>query len=270
MVFEFTIFRARGLRVVPPFRRRAVDEKNVKLVLAFDGTRYHGWQRQKNGLTVQEVMEQKISTMTGGPVRVHGSGRTDAGVHALGQVCNFTHRTRLDPGQFREGLNSLLPEDIFVVEAAAVPFTFHSRFSAKAKTYEYRILNVPEPDIFLRHYVWHIPRRLDPEAISACLAGLTGRRDFSSFQSAGSGVVDAVRTLFRAEVHSEHEGLVRLVFEADGFLRHMVRSIVGTVVKAGSGEIRPEDIAGILDARDRAAAGVKAPARGLFLVKVNY
>ncbi len=247
-----------------------MEEKNVKLVLAYDGTGYHGWQRQKNGLAVQQVVEERIAVMTGGPVRVHGSGRTDAGVHALGQVCNFIHRTRLTPEQFVHGLNSLLPEDISVVEASEAPPGFHSRYSAKAKTYEYRILNAPAPDIFLRHYVWHISRPVDAEKLRASLAFVAGRRDFSSFQSAGSGVSDPVRTVLRAEVHAGLNGLIRVVLEADGFLRHMVRNIIGTVVKAGTGEIDPEDIAGIIDARDRGAAGVKAPARGLFLVKVTY
>ena len=247
-----------------------MEEKNVKLVLAYDGTDYHGWQRQKNGLSVQEVVEEKISIMTGGPVRIHGSGRTDAGVHALGQVCNFTHRTRLTPEQFRHGLNSLLPEDIFIVEASPVSPGFHARFSAKSKTYEYRILNAPEPDIFLRHYVWHISRPVDTEKLRASFAFVAGRRDFSSFQSAGSGVADPVRTVLRAEVHAGLNGLILVLIEADGFLRHMVRNIIGTVVKAGTGEIAPEDVAGIMDARDRGAAGAKAPARGLFLVKVTY
>jgi tRNA pseudouridine38-40 synthase len=247
-----------------------VDEKNVKLVLAYDGTRYHGWQRQKNGLTVQEVLEEKIGTMTGGSAKIHASGRTDAGVHACGQVCNFGHRTRLSPEQLRQGLNSLLPKDIFVVEASPAPVEFHARYSAKSKRYEYRILNALDPDIFLRQYVWHIPRPLDIDAIEQCLAYLKGHQDFSSFQSAGSSVSDAVRTISRAEIHSGREGLIRLVFEADGFLRHMVRNIVGTVVEVGIGNMQPEEIENILDARDRAAAGVKAPAKGLFLMKVSY
>lgn len=247
-----------------------MDEKNVKLKLAYDGTGYHGWQRQKNGLTVQELLEEKISTMINGPVTVHGSGRTDAGVHALGQVCNFKHRTRLEPGHFKNGLNSMLPCDIFVLEASSAPESFHSRYSAKAKTYEYRILNTPEPDIFLRRYVWHVPCRLDPEAVRDCLAVLEGRRDFSSFQSAGSFTRDPVRNLYRAEVTTDLEGLLRVVLEADGFLRHMVRNIVGTVINAVRGGMGPGDIVKILEARDRTAAGVKAPAGGLFLVEVSY
>jgi tRNA pseudouridine38-40 synthase len=247
-----------------------MDEKNIKLVLAYDGTNYHGWQRQKNGLSIQQVVEEKIATMTDGPVRLQASGRTDAGVHALGQVCNFTCRGRLTPLEFRKGLNAMLPEDIVVLEASSVPPEFHSRYSAKAKTYEYRILNTPEPDIFLRHYVWHISRPLDIEAISESLARLTGRWDFSSFQSAGSSVSNATRTIHRAEIQRGPGGVVSMVFEADGFLRHMVRNIVGTVVEAGEGKIGPADVSDILDGRDRSLAGVKAPARGLFLVKVTY
>jgi tRNA pseudouridine38-40 synthase len=248
----------------------AVDEKNIKLVLAYDGTRYHGWQRQVNGLSIQQVVEEKIATMAGGPVRLHASGRTDAGVHALGQVCHFPYRGRLTPAEFRRGLNSMLPEDIFVVEASSVSPEFHSRHSAKAKTYEYRILNTTEPDIFLRHYVWHISRPLDNGAISQCLARITGRRNFSSFQSAGSSVSNPIRTMHRAEIQRGPGGAIRMIFEADGFLRHMVRNIVGTVVEAGAGKIGPEAFSDILDTCDRSAAGVKAPACGLFLVKVTY
>jgi tRNA pseudouridine38-40 synthase len=247
-----------------------VDEKNIKLILAYDGTRYSGWQRQANGLSVQQVIEEKIGIMTGGPVRVHASGRTDAGVHALGQVCNFVCRGRLTALDYKKGLNSLLPEDIHVVDAGSAAPEFHSRYSAKAKTYQYRILNTQEPDIFLRRYVWHISRPLDSGAISACLARLTGRMDFSSFQSSGSSVSNPVRTIFRAEAHRSRDDIISMVFEADGFLRHMVRNIVGTVIAAGSGKMSPEAVTGILDARDRSAAGIKAPAAGLFLVKVDY
>jgi tRNA pseudouridine38-40 synthase len=164
----------------------------------------------------------------------------------------------------------MLPVDIFVVEASSVSPEFHSRYSAKAKTYEYRVLNTTEPDIFLRNYAWHISRPLDTGAISKCLSGITGRRDFSSFQSAGSSVSNPIRTIYKAEIKLGPRGAVRMIFEADGFLRHMVRNIVGTVVESGKGKIDPEAFSGILDARDRSAAGVKAPACGLFLVKVTY
>jgi len=247
-----------------------VDEKNIKLILAYDGTNYHGWQRQTNGLSIQQVVEEKIAIMTDGPVRLHASGRTDAGVHALGQVCHFPYRGRLTPAEFRRGLNSMLPDDIFILEASSVSPEFHSRYSARSKTYEYRILNTPEADIFLRHYVWHISRPLDIEAISECLSRLIGRRDFSSFQSTGSSVQNATRTMHRAEIQRDPGGILRMIFEADGFLRHMVRNIVGTVVEAGAGKVNPEDFSGILDARDRSLSGVKAPACGLFLVTVTY
>jgi len=247
-----------------------VNTKNIKLVLAYDGTCYRGWQRQVNGLSIQQVVEEKIATMTGAPVRVHASGRTDAGVHALGQVCNFIYSGRLTPEEFRKGLNSMLPEDIFVVEASTVSPDFHSRYSARSKIYEYRILNTPEPDIFLRRYVWHISRPLETGAISACLCRITGHRNFSSFQSTGSAVSTSVRTIYVAEVQRGPDDVIRIIFEADGFLRHMVRNIVGTVVESGAGRVRPEVMTGILNAHDRSAAGVKAPARGLFLVQVTY
>jgi tRNA pseudouridine38-40 synthase len=247
-----------------------VDEENIKLVLSYDGTHYHGWQRQENGLSIQQVVEEKIVAMTEEPVRLHASGRTDAGVHALAQVCHFSYRGRLTPSEFRKGLNSMLPEDIFVLEATSVPSDFHSRYSARAKTYEYRILNSREPNIFLRRYAWHISRPLDTRIMSECLSRIIGRRDFASFQNAGSAVSNTVRTIHRAEIQLNPDGILKMIFEADGFLRHMVRNIVGTVVEAGAGKISPDGVSDILDACDRSAAGVKAPARGLFLVKVTY
>ena len=246
------------------------DPRKIKLTLAYDGTRYHGWQLQKNGLTIQEVLEDKLRVMTREPVRVFGSGRTDAGVHALGQVCHFESHSRLEPGALQKGLNGLLPDDIHVVRAERVPAGFHARYDARSKVYEYRILNRPEPDVFLRRTTWHVTRPLDREALRQGLACLRGERDFSSFRSAGSGNRNPVRRMLKAELCDPGPGLVHLVFEANGFLRHMVRNLVGTLVDVGAGKISPAEFEGILEAGDRGRAGVKAPARGLFLVEVRY
>ena len=155
-----------------------MDEKNIKLTLAYDGRHYHGWQRQKNGVTIQSVVEEKIEIMIGEPVKLIASGRTDAGVHAINQVCNFVTRSKIRPQDLKRGLNSLLPDDIFVRDAEYVPLEFHARYKVKSKTYEYRILNREGPDLFQRHYVWHIRVPLNAEEMAKCLSVLTGRHDF--------------------------------------------------------------------------------------------
>jgi tRNA pseudouridine38-40 synthase len=248
-----------------------VDRRNIKIVLAYDGTQYHGWQWQKNALTIQAIVEEKIQILTREHVTVIASGRTDAGVHALHQVCHFVTHSDMDPESIRRGLNSLLPEDIFVRHAEQSPLDFHARYSVKSKTYEYRILNREQPDLFLRHYAWHVARKLDMTAMEACVSLLRGRHDFSSFKSSGSENLNPVREMIRSEFHRpSEEGLIRFLFEADGFLRHMVRNIVGTVVEVGSGRISPDEFLMILEAKDRKRAGVKAPPQGLFLTMVRY
>lgn len=246
------------------------DARKIKLVTAYDGTRYHGWQFQKNGLSIQAVLEEKIYTMTREQVKVIGSGRTDAGVHALGQVCHFETRTRLRPDELQRGLNSLLPDDIHIRRAETAPPDFHARYSARSKVYEYRILNRPEPDVFLRNYVWHVSYPLDLKVLGQCLSLIRGEHDFTSFRSTGSNNQNPVRRIFRAELRGPEHGLIRLVLEANGFLRHMVRSMTGTLVEAGMGKTSVDGFLDILGAKDRQRAGIKAPARGLFLVRVVY
>ena len=243
---------------------------NIKLVLAYDGSRYHGWQRQPHGITIQEVIEEKIQMMAGDAVTLIASGRTDAGVHAVNQVCHFKTRSHIEPTALKKGLNSLLPDDILVVKAEYVSPDFHARYDAKTKTYEYRILNREEPDIFQRHYVWHIRRSLDVEEMRNCMNLLAGTHDFSSFKSSGSGNMNPVRSVSNAGIYGPEEGLLRVVMEADGFLRHMVRNIVGTLVEVGFGKINSSGFKEIMESRDRSLAGVKAPPQGLFLVKVRY
>ena len=244
--------------------------RNVRLIIAYDGSRYHGWQRQSNAVTIQEAVETKLQVMVGEPVKLIASGRTDAGVHALNQVCNLKTRSKIGPETIKKGLNSLLPDDIFIREAEYVPLEFHARYSVKSKVYEYRVLNQVDPDIFLRNYLWHVRSSLDSKVMSKCLSLLMGRKDFSSFKSSGSGNMDPVRLLSRAELHEPEDGLLRFVIEADGFLRHMVRNIVGSVVEAGLGRISFDGFREILESRDRRLAGAKAPAQGLFLIEVKY
>jgi len=253
------------------FRQRRVDRRNIKMVLSYDGTQYHGWQWQKNALTIQAILEDKIQVLTREQVRVIASGRTDTGVHALHQVCHFFTHSDMDPESIRKGLNSLLPEDILVRHAEQAPLDFHARYSVKTKTYEYRILNREHPDLFLRHYAWHVNRKLDMTRMEAGVSLLRGRHDFSSFKSARSDNLNPVREMIRAELHETLDsGLILFTFEADGFLRHMVRNIVGTAVEVGSGRISPDEFLKILEARDRKKAGLKAPPQGLFLTMVRY
>jgi len=247
-----------------------MDQKNIRLMVAYEGTRYHGWQRQKNAVTLQEVMEKQIRVMTGESVSLIASGRTDAGVHAFNQVCNFVARSTLPPHSLQKGLNSLLPDDIYVRDAAYAPMHFHSRYSAKSKVYEYRILNRDTPDIFHRNFLWHVRPPLNIEAIAVCLSYLKGSHDFSSFRSSGSCNVDPVRSVLSAEVYGPENGKLRIVIEADGFLRHMVRNIVGTVVEAGLGKMSACRFKEVVSLKDRRLAGVKAPPQGLFLVDVRY
>jgi len=245
--------------------------KNIKLILQYDGKNYHGWQRQKNDITIQGILEDNLEKMIGGPVTLYASGRTDTGVHALHQVCNFNSCTKIGPESLRNGLNSLLPDDIYIKKLEYVGADFHSRYSAKKKSYEYRILNRKERDIFLRDYTWHIPHDLDLMEMKRCLSLLVGKYDFSSFKSSGSGNINPVREMFKAELIDDDEnGIIRFSFEAEGFLRHMVRNIVGTVIETGTGKISYHDFQEILSLRDRKKAGIKAPPQGLFLIMVNY
>lgn len=246
------------------------QKKNIRMILAYDGTGYHGWQRQKNGTTIQEVLEDNLRIILGETVVVIGSGRTDAGVHALHQVCNFTTVSTIPPESLRRAMNSLLKGDIFIHKAEYVPQEFHSRYSAKSKSYEYRIWNRNEENIFLRHFSWHVRKKLQLSKMTECLSILLGRHDFSSFRSTGSGNLNPVREMIRADVLDNKEGLVTFAFEADGFLRHMVRNIVGTVVEVGTGRMDIDGFTGIFLSLDRKRAGIKSPPQGLFLTMVNY
>lgn len=246
------------------------EERTIKLTLAYDGSRFHGWQRQKNGLTVQEILENKIAVMTQEPTCVVGSGRTDAGVHARAQVCHFLTQSTIPCEGFERGLNSLLPEDIRVRRADVVPGAFHARYSARSKVYAYYLLLRSEADVFLRKTTWHVPGPLDLHAMHHCLARIEGEHDFSSFRSTGSTNRNPVRRVLRADLHGPERDILVITLEANGFLRHMVRNIVGTLVDVGRGKIPKEAFPGILEAGDRQKAGIKAPPGGLFLMAVRY
>ncbi len=269
--------------------------KNFKLTIEYDGTDFNGWQIQAAGRTVQKTIEQAISTMTRSRVRVTGSGRTDAGVHALGQVAAFRCDTRLSAEAFFSGLNSLLPGDIVIHSCEAVHESFHPRFDATAKTYIYRILNRPLAPAIGRTYCWHVKKPLDLSAMEEAARHLTGTHDFKGFENTGSPRSHTVRSVseacFTTEPFGQHipaapfpdapqppmrfagasDGvIVSLRITADGFLRYMVRNITATLVDIGLSRRPPEDVNRILEQKNRALASPTAPPHGLFLSSVQY
>lgn len=244
--------------------------RNIKLVIEYDGTNYHGWQVQPNGLTIQEVIEEKIQTMTRARVRLTGSGRTDAGVHALGQVANFRTPSPIPVEGFQRGLNSLLPPDIVIQAAEEVAPQFHAQYAAKRKIYRYVILQREVPSALFRNYSWRLPGALDVPAMEEASRLLEGRQDFTSFRGADADTEDPVREVFRAEWSVKEPEFLHFTIEADGFLKHMVRNIVGTLVDVGKGKRSPDQFGQVLRSRDRRHAGMTAPPQGLFLVEVKY
>jgi len=244
--------------------------RNFKITIEYDGTSYHGWQRQKTDRTIQEEIEKAVLTITGQQVPLTGSGRTDAGVHAYAQVANFKCETHLGPQDLFRGLNSLTAADIVIRACEEVDASFHARYDAKSKTYVYKILNRPDPAAIGRQYAWHIRKELNLEALHAASAYLIGSHDFKAFEGAGSPRAHTTRSVFKARLVEAQDGYLAFEIEADGFLRFMVRNIVGTLVDVGLGKISPVDFKGILESKDRDQAGATAPAHGLFLKNVNY
>jgi len=244
--------------------------RHIKLLIEYDGTNYHGWQIQPKAVTIQQVIEEKISLMTKQPERLVAAGRTDAGVHALGQVASFRTSSSIPIKAFQRGLNSLLPADIIIKSAAEAEENFHPQFGAKRKTYRYVILNRQLPSAVYCRYSWHIPTLLDLPAMKRAAGNLLGRQDFSSFQGADPDAPDPVREVFMAEWSTEKKDLLLFTIEADGFLKHMVRNIVGTLVEVGRGKISGEEFEKIIERRDRRLAGPTAPPQGLFLLEVKY
>ncbi|MCF8111175.1 MAG: tRNA pseudouridine(38-40) synthase TruA [Desulfobacteraceae bacterium] len=245
--------------------------KNFKLTIEYDGTDFNGWQVQKTGRTVQGETEAALFTMTRQKVRVTGSGRTDAGVHALGQTAHFRCQTRLGAPEFMSGLNSLLPPDIVIKACEQVPLRFHAQYSAKKKTYRYNILNRSLPAAVGRQYSWHIQRPLDINAMQQAANSLIGTHDFSAFENTGSPRSDSLRTVYSARfIKSPDDEHLCFEISANGFLRYMVRNIMGTLVLVGQSKITPREFAGIKQGLDRSRAGATAPPHGLFLISVTY
>lgn len=244
--------------------------KNFKLTIEYDGSRYHGWQRQPENPSIQAEIEKALAVMTRQPVILIGSGRTDAGVHALGQVANFHSDTRIPPEALQKGLNSLLPDDIVIGGCQVVDDDFHARYDVKSKIYRYTILNRATPSALERNYVWWVRAPLKREAMQQAMRSLMGEHDFSAFEGTGSPRSHSVRRVLEVGMKFPGSDKILLTIEANGFLRYMVRNIVGTLVEVGRGKITPEDVADILASRDRARAGATAPPQGLCLMQVNY
>ena len=247
--------------------------RTLKLTIAYDGTDFAGWQRQPSQRTVQGVLEHALSQITGSPVRTAASGRTDAGVHALGQVVSFDTHSQLAPDVLMRALNARLPQDVVVLDAADVVPGFHATADAIKKRYRYQLHDGPVRDVFQRRYVWHVRYRLDADRMQSAAQGLIGRHDFRSFESKWPNRRTSVRTVFEIEIHRDRDNdpnRITLEIEADGFLYNMVRTITGTLVEVGRGARGTQWPAEVLRAMNRSAAGPTAPPQGLFLLRVHY
>jgi len=241
------------------------------LTLEYDGTGFAGWQRQAQGeRTVQACLETALADLAGASVRVSGSGRTDAGVHALAQVASVVLTTRLEPGELQRALNARLPADLGVRDVVVAPEDFDARYSASGKHYRYAIWNGPARSPLRARRFAFVPGALDLGAMREGAAPLVGEHDFACFQAAGSGITQTVRELREVRVAGEPLGEIQLDVEGSGFLRHMVRNLAGTLIEVGQGRRLPGDMTDLLATRDRSRAGPTAPAHGLTLVSVAY
>lgn len=243
--------------------------KRIKLTVAYDGTDYCGWQVQPNGITVEEVLNRKLSELTGEDITVIGASRTDSGVHAQGNVAVFDSDTTIPPERVAYALNRKLPEDIVVIRSEEVPGDWHPRYQETVKTYQYHILNREMPDPIRRRDTYFVSYPLDLEAMRCAAAYLKGEHDFRSFCNVHTEVQDTVRTIYDLDIIREGD-LITIRIRGNGFLYNMVRIIAGTLVRVGRGFYRPDQVREILEKRERTEAGVTAPPQGLVLVKIDY
>lgn len=243
--------------------------KRVRLIISYDGTNYCGWQVQINGITVEEIINRELSSLLGEEIAVIGASRTDSGVHAMGNVAVFDTETRIPAEKISFALNQRLPDDIRIQKSEEVPGDFHPRYCDSTKTYEYRILNRRFPDPMLRLYTHFVYMPLNVELMRQAAEYLVGEHDFVSFCSTGSQVKTTVRTVYMLDIKEKND-VISIRISGNGFLYNMVRIIVGTLMKVGLGVYPPEHVKEILEAKDRYAAGPKAPARGLTLIGIEY
>ena len=244
--------------------------RNIRIKVAYEGTRYQGWQKQETSEnTIQGKLELLISRMCGEEIAIQGSGRTDAGVHALGQVVNFHTTCSMSTEEMLAYMNQYLPEDIAVVEIAEAAERFHSRLNARGKRYSYRVWNSAIPNVFYRRYAYTVTDTLDVKAMQEACVYLLGEHDFKSFTSAKKGKKSTVRRIDRIDIQKEGD-LITFTFEGNGFLYHMIRILVGTLLEVGKGERKADSILGMIERKDRECAGALVPGKGLALEEVFY
>lgn len=244
-------------------------ERNIKLIIEYDGTNYNGWQSQMNGTAIQDIVEGALFQLTGEKVKLTGSGRTDSGVHAYGQVANFFSTSSIPAEKFSFALNTILPKDIIIKKSREVGSEFHARFSAKGKKYRYLIYNSTHPSALLRNRTFHVFYNLNIAAMKEASSHFIGTYNFEGFMAKGSQVKNTVRTIRETSLVKRDE-IIQIEITGDGFLYNMVRIIVGTLIDVGIGRIKTQDISNIIRSCDRKLAGRTAPPQGLYLVEVYY
>ncbi len=244
--------------------------RNIKLIIEYDGSNYCGWQRQPQGPTIQEEIETALKNITNEDIVLFGSGRTDSGVHALGQVANFKTETNIKAKEFQMGLNSLLPKDISIVQAEEEDLDFHAQFSTRSKKYIYKIYCNSHPSALLRQRTWFIPYTIDTDSMKDAAKFLIGEHDFKAFAQADTEVRTTVRTVLNVKIAQTEENIVEFSIEATGFLKRMVRLIIGTLVQVGKGKISPEDFEEIIKSGEKTKFVYAAPPQGLYLKEVKY
>ncbi len=254
--------------------------RNIKLTIQYDGTDYSGWQVQQNGTTIQGLLENAVTIVTGENTRIIGAGRTDAGVHAFDQTAVFKSSSKLEPDTITSALNANLPLDIRIISTEVVPDDFHPRYDAVSKTYSYLISGTGPYAVFFRRYSWQMSWQLEYTAMKKAAGYLIGKKDFSGFQASGCSARHPVRKIMDIEIDeltsigymgfTLDAPMIRISINANAFLRHMARNIVGTLVEVGKGKMQPDDLIKILELKNRDKAGPTAPACGLFLEKISY
>jgi tRNA pseudouridine38-40 synthase len=243
--------------------------KNIKLIVEYDGTNYSGWQKQKNAITIQQVLEEALFKFAHEKIDIFGASRTDSGVHARGYACNFLINTKIPVERFRYILNNLLPDDIVILKSEEMPLEFHARYSCKGKRYIYTIINAKQRISIGRQYSYLFNRKLNVDLMRKAATYFIGTHDFEAFRSIGGNVKTSVRAV--SELKIEQEGnFIRIIISADGFLYNMVRIITGTLIDVGVGRIKPDEIKNIIESKNRKRAGKCVPGKGLCLDEVFY
>lgn len=244
--------------------------RNIRIIIEYDGTNYHGWQKQPNGLTIQEVLEKTITQIIKEDINLIGSGRTDAGVHALAQIANFKTSTAIPAYKLALAINSILPDDISVIDAQDDSLSFHSQYDAISKTYIYKILNRNHRPAIDRNRVWFVPDKLNFKNMESAISCLSGTHDFKVFSKSGSSVKTTTRQIYEAYIDNTDNEQFRFVFRSNGFLKGMVRMIVGTLMNVGKEKLSPSDFREILNTGKKNKFVKSAPAHGLYLANVEY